>query len=193
MGADSPSVQRAVRVLIPAPCGACQDARVACRRRGVWIQHPTWQVTGAWNGGPRVGGPEIQEARDDRWRASASNGAEALAALSGSRCDRSVPGNWTQREAKATARDTNRRNAGAGRQPWHREVRGAARLSGRPARVSWAGQPAPGCRVRHPRYPSHPRPHRRGRTARADWRYCHHVRNDITPLRPPPVRCRPCR
>jgi hypothetical protein len=29
--------------LIPAPSGACESTPVTCLRRGVWIQHPTWQ------------------------------------------------------------------------------------------------------------------------------------------------------
>jgi hypothetical protein len=29
--------------LIPAPCALWQDQPVTCLRRGVWIQHPTWQ------------------------------------------------------------------------------------------------------------------------------------------------------
>ena len=63
-----------------------------------------------------------------------------MAAFSGSRCDRSVPGNWTDvGKPKKTDRDTKRRNAGAGRQPWHREVRSALTRALEEARAGLLG------------------------------------------------------
>ena len=67
-------------------------------------------------------------------------------------------------------RDTNRRNAGAGRQPLDREVQSALTRVLEEARAGLLGRSDPprGCRVRHPRNPSHSRWANSGQ--RGGWR-----------------------
>ena len=166
---DSPCARIVCAPLIPGTWRVWQHMRAACRRRGV--MHPTPHMAS----GRRLEGRSSLEGRDPGGpdgplaakRQQCRGNAGRLQWLKVRSRSSGRPG--AAQEAKATGRDTNRRNAGAGRQPWHREVRSTptrdARGGPRGSPGTGASQPR-GCRVRHPRYPSHLRPHRRGRTAR---------------------------
>ena len=109
----------------------------------------------------------------DRCRRSASNGAWCGDRPRAQGVNVDAPGNRTQREAKASQRDTNRRHAGAARRPWGprkglREPDGAPREAC--AEASRAGGTGPWVADEAPAYPSHlaPTPGREKETARAN-------------------------
>ena len=153
-----------MHALIPAPRALWHPA-ARCLRRDVDgpIHRLTWQRPAP---GRRAGWLEIREARCDRCRRGASNGAACGDRRRGSWSDSSA----TRADgAEDLQRDTNRRHAGAARQPGDpqglREPDGVPRKAcrGLPGRLG----PGPGLPMRRPRTRRTSRPHRRGRTARA--------------------------
>ena len=133
-----------------------------CLRRDVdgRIRPSHVAAAGAWKESP-------DGSRSRRPAATVAAEAPAMAPVcsdrpEGSRCERRCSGNRTRREAKASQQDTNRRHAGAARQP-----RDPSRVPGSP--TGFPGRrttepPGPGGtgpRVADeaPAYPSHPRPH----------------------------------
>ena len=138
----SPHPRRMPKVSAPLPATG----------RG-WAHPPSHvAAAGAWKESP-------DGSRSRRPAATVAAEAPAMAPVcsdrpEGSRCERRCSGNRTRREAKASQQDTNRRHAGAARQP-----RDPSRVSGSPTGFpgrlnrSLPGRvvPAPGLPMRHPR------------------------------------------
>ena len=162
--------QLRVGELIPGGCGLCH-ACASLLATGRSDPAPSVAAIGAWKGGPRVGGPNIQEARCDRCRRSASNGRGVRRPPKGTW---PAPRSQEQAPAAACSGAQNRRHAGAERRPGDpgkgsRKPDGASReaSSQRPSGPAGTGPGSPrGARV--PVAPPCPAPGRRGKeTARA--------------------------
>ena len=160
--------RRAAAVLIPGTWRVWQHMRAACRRRGV--MHPTPHMAS----GRRLEDRSSLEGRDP-------GGPDGPLAAKRQQC-RGNAGRlqWLKVRSRSSGNLERRRKP---KQPAGTQIAATRVPEGNPGTVrcgepdkgsrggprgspgTGASQPR-GCRVRHPRYPSHLRPHRRGRTAR---------------------------